>query len=243
MKPTLTQYLIEAFQFEYHDGLNPKFWNGNSLKTKIRHHLLKVAKVYFESLDLAPDYKITDIVMTGSLANYNYTRHSDIDVHVVIDKNADQCDDCGLDLTDALKAKNLVWNNDHEISVLGYPVEVYTQLADEEHHSTGVYSLQDDKWIIQPSRKKGIEKSVNEYAVNVKAKALKEMIDSLKDATNYKKIKELRKKIKSMRQAGLEKGGEFSVENLVFKELRNTNYLDKLQDYYLQAFDKSLSLK
>lgn len=243
MNQSLTEFLIESFNFEYHDSLNPKLWNGTTIKPKIRNHLLKIAKLYFDAMDLAPDYKITDIIMTGSSANFNYTRYSDIDVHVVIDKDADYCKDCGVDLADILKAKNLVWNNDHDITVYGSPVEVYTQLADEEHHSTGVYSLQNDKWITKPVRKKGLEKSVNEYAVNVKAKALKELIDSFKDTTNFAKIKSVRKRIKTMRQSGLERGGEFSVENLVFKELRNSNYLDKLQDYYLEAFDKSLSLK
>lgn len=243
MKQSLTQFLIESFNFEYHDNLNPKLWSGQSVKPKIRQHLLKIAKVYFDSLNLAPDYKITDIVMTGSSANFNYTRQSDIDVHVIIDKNSDYCKVVGLELMDVLKSKTLVWNQEHDITVFGSPVEVYTQLADESHHSTGVYSLQDDKWISHPTRKKGIEKSVNEYAVNVKAKAIKELIDSFKDVNNYTKIKSLRQKLKRMRQAGLERGGEFSVENLVFKELRNAGYLDKLQDYYLDAFDNSLSLK
>jgi hypothetical protein len=243
MKQSLTQFLIEAFNFEYHDNLNPKLWSGDSIKPKIRQHLLKIAKIYFESLNLSPDYKITDVVMTGSSANFNYTRHSDLDIHVMIDKNADHCKVVGLELMDVLKSKTLGWNQEHDIKVFGYSVEVYTQLADEPHHSTGVYSLQNDEWVTRPVRKKGIEKTVNEYAVNVKAKALKELIDSFKDVSDYTKIKEVRKKIKNMRQAGLERGGEFSTENLVFKELRNAGYLDKLQDYYLEAFDKSLSLK
>jgi hypothetical protein len=46
-----------------------------------------------------------------------------------------------------------------------------------------------------------------------------------------------------MRFAGLKKAGEFSVENLVFKELRNRGYLDKVNDYILSTQDENLSLK
>lgn len=243
MKQSLTSFLIESYTFEYHTELNSKLWDGDKLKSKIRRQLLKIAHLYFENLDLAPDYKVTDIVMTGSLANFNYTRYSDIDVHVVIDKTSDECKVCGVELADVLSAKNQIWNDAHDISIYSFPVEVYTQLADEPHHSTGVYSIQNDDWVTKPKRKKGLEREVNTYAINVKAQALKQRIDSFKDSDNCAKIKELRKKIKNMRQSGLEKGGEFSIENLVFKELRNTNYLDKLHDYYIDAFDRSLSLK
>lgn len=243
MKQSLTQFLIESYSFEYHSELNSRLWDNNKLKAKVRRQLLKIAHLYFENLDLDPMYHITDIVMTGSLANYNYTRFSDIDVHVIINKSDSDCGECGFELADILKDKNQIWNDLHDITIFNFPVEVYTQLADEPHHSTGVYSLQNDEWVTEPKRKKGIEREVNEYAINVKSQALKQRIDGFKDSKNCAKIKELRKKIKNMRQAGLERGGEFSIENLVFKDLRNSNYLDKLHDYYLDAFDRSLSLK
>jgi hypothetical protein len=46
-----------------------------------------------------------------------------------------------------------------------------------------------------------------------------------------------------MRRAGLDSGGEFSVENLAFKVLRNMKYLDKLSKAYHQQQDDQLSLK
>ena len=55
------------------------------------------------------------------------------------------------------------------------------------------------------------------------------------------KIKKLTKRINDMRQAGLDKSGEYSTENLVFKLLRATGYINKLRDTVTQLTDKELS--
>jgi hypothetical protein len=52
----------------------------------------------------------------------------------------------------------------------------------------------------------------------------------------------LKNKLKNMRGAAIQKGGEFSMENLAFKELRNRGYLDKMSKYEKSLQDKSLSL-
>src|SRR5258706_8656305 len=57
------------------------------------------------------------------------------------------------------------------------------------------------------------------------------------------KAKAVKDRIKKMRQAGLYKEGEYSPENLAFKILRNSGYLDKLSDLKNDSFDRKLSLK
>ena len=49
-------------------------------------------------------------------------------------------------------------------------------------------------------------------------------------------------KIKRMRKAGLAEGGEFSVENLVFKKLRDNGVIEKLMKIKNDEIDKKLSL-
>ena len=56
-------------------------------------------------------------------------------------------------------------------------------------------------------------------------------------------IKELKDKIRKMRQAGLQMHGLYSVENLAFKTLRNNGYLEKLSAYLLKIQDNNLSLE
>jgi hypothetical protein len=46
-----------------------------------------------------------------------------------------------------------------------------------------------------------------------------------------------------MRQAGLERAGEWSVENLVFKILRNLGLIDEITDKIRELEDQELSLE
>ena len=52
----------------------------------------------------------------------------------------------------------------------------------------------------------------------------------------------LMEKIKRYRKSGLEAGGIYSVENLVFKVLRRNDYLKKLSSIKTLAYDSSMSL-
>ena len=55
-------------------------------------------------------------------------------------------------------------------------------------------------------------------------------------------MERLRKRIKTIRQAGLEASGEFGVENLTFKLLRNAGDIDRLWQAGQKATDQELSL-
>jgi hypothetical protein len=52
----------------------------------------------------------------------------------------------------------------------------------------------------------------------------------------------IKQKIKKMRGDSIAKSGEFAFGNLVFKELRNQGYLDKMDTYQKSNQDKALSL-
>ena len=231
------------YSFVYHDNLNRKIWNSNgTLRTRVRKQLLKIADKYFDFLNVSPDYNIVDIIFTGSLANFNYTKYSDIDLHIVIDKSADYCETCGLELEDIFKTKKDLWGSRHDIRIFGYPVELYAQLEAEHLEALGVYSVKHDKWVKQPRHVDDLVDKVNNYAVNTKANSIIRLINSLDKNTDIDKIKQVKTKIKDMRKSGLQKAGEYSIENLAFKHLRNEGYLDKLGQLDIEAFDKSLSI-
>ena len=63
--------------------LNSTIWEDSSLKDKVRDQLYRIALEFYLSLNIEAPMK--DIIFTGSLANYNYTKHSDIDLHIMID--------------------------------------------------------------------------------------------------------------------------------------------------------------
>jgi hypothetical protein len=215
------------------------------MKPEVRKTLLKIADDYFESLDL-PGVDIEDITMTGSLANYNWSKYSDVDLHIIIDYRDMPME---YDLVgDYLLSKSDAWNDKHDIKVYGFDIEVYVQDNDAEHYSSGVYSVLKDEWDIKPEKKKI---SVKDKAVKDKANKVMDMIDRLYDlmqeTEDYEKVTELadrvKKKIKKMRQCGLEEGGEWSVENMVFKVLRRNGMYGRLSDIKTVAYDKSVTLE
>ena len=236
---------IDLSGFKMQDELNPKIWDKEQkMKPEVKKTLLKITDDYFESLDL-PGVDIEDVTMTGSLANYNWSKYSDVDLHIVIDY-----DDLPMErdlVQDFLKSKSSNWNKEHDVKIYGYDVELYVQDINELHHSTGVYSILNNEWNIEPEKKKisFSDKSVKDKA-NRLMDRVEEIYDEMDDVENeetVKRVDKLTEKIKKMRQSGLESGGEFSVENIVFKVLRRNGMLDRLYDIKTVAYDKSVTLE
>jgi len=227
---------------EIHDELDATFWNNRHLDPQVRAQLLRIATDFYEKLSLPAE--ILDITLTGSEANYNYSAGSDLDLHIVI--NYSDVDDNLKLVKDFLTMAKTNWNRNHEILIKDHEVEIYVQDKSEPHHSTGVYSLLKGKWVIDPVKK---EFQVSEDAIHQKSRSIENLIEMVLDLKLEKKYEEaygeadrLMGKIVRYRQCGLEKGGEFSVENLVFKTLRHNEYLKKLSDLKKETYDKLMSL-
>ena len=120
--------------FEYHKELNPQIWDDKTLKPEIREKLLEIAEAFLEFIEI--EVEVEDVTLTGSLANYNYTKYSDFDLHIITDYKSY---DAETDLVkDYFSAKKTIWNTTRDITIKGYDVEVYIQDVSEPHHSTGV---------------------------------------------------------------------------------------------------------
>lgn len=235
--------------FHLKDELNPKIWksSGNDEKTmnpKVRARLLDIAYEFIEFLKV--DVVVSDIIMTGSLANYNWSTFSDIDLHILVDFN--QFPESQLPLyTELFTLKKTMYNDNHNITIYGYEVELYIQNESEAHFSSGVYSVLHDEWI-NKSKKENVEIDTN--LIKNKASKWMEIIDgALENAQDEplddakKLIQKYKDKIKKYRTCGLEKDGEYSDENLVFKVLRRNGYMQKLFDFENEYTDKKLSIK
>lgn len=226
--------------FHLKDELNPKIWDNFEIDTEVREQLLQIAQDFYESTDLHADVK--DIVLTGSLANYNWSnRYSDYDLHILINfSDIDENIELVKKYTDSVKN---IWNKNHEIKIRGYGVEVYIQNSTEEHISTGIYSLLNDKWVVKPEKMKF---KLDEKLIEEKGKSIMESIDELEEEINeyeyeefHEKIQKVWEKIKNYRKSGLEEGiGELSTGNLVFKLLRRNNYIEKVLKLKREAYDK-----
>lgn len=234
--------------FDLKKGLNPKVWvkdnKSTKLKPEIREKLLEIAYEFIEFLGV--DIIVSDVHMTGSMANYNWSKYSDFDLHVIVD--FEQFPKDQLDLYKELfKLKKTLFNSDHNIKIYGYDVELYLQDSNEPHFSTGVYSVIYNKWLTPP--KKGdfkADKEVLMSKVNQWTEKIDEVIDSAKGKDLEEALKLLgnfKDKLKKYRQSGLEGGGELSYENLVFKYLRRNGYIEKLFNFENEKVDKELSLE
>jgi predicted nucleotidyltransferase len=241
IKEAVEAETIDVSSIQMHDTLSPLLWNENEvLKDDVRKQLLLNVKRFIEFSELV-DFKFIDIILTGSLANYNYSENSDIDIHIIM--NFNQISDNKEFVAEFLKMKKTLWNENLPIQIKGHDVEQYFQSTDEILHSSGTYSIMNNDWLIKP-----IKKIININMDNVKSKASDfiNMIDDLEQNLNKKNWlashESLKNKIKKYRQSGLDKEGEFSTENIVFKILRNTGYLKKLTDIKQQYLIKELSL-
>lgn len=229
---------------DYHSTLSTKIWDDvNTLNKDVLEALQNIADAFIEALDVPAD-SVEDVIITGSLCNYNYTKYSDIDLHVILDysKICDNCEQFSVD--ECLLAKKSLWNLEHDITIYGIEVELYAQDVNKPiTGDAGVYSILNDEWIKRPTKLKNV--TFDEDSIEDKAEYFRKQIDDVVDGKvdNPKVIDALKMKIKNMRKAGLEKSGEFSLENLVFKTLRSSEYIAKLHDYSKEIKSDSLSLE
>lgn len=219
---------------DFKSQLNPNLWQNNNLKREVEYKLLLISKAFIKFINL-PNLKLEDITISGSNASFNYTDHSDIDLHLVVDMNTK----CGQELKELFLAKKSLFNDQHDIIIRGQPVEVYVQDSNQPHISNGVYSVIKDKWLKQPEKITAKPDTTN---IEHKYQDLKSQIDDAINSGDNDTIEKLQAKIKQIRQAGLESSGEFGVENLSFKLLRNDGSLQKLYTAKKSAEDEKLSL-
>ena len=226
----------------YQNELNPIFWSNKEFDASVREKLLQIAQEFYASFKL--EIPIDDIQLTGSLANYNWTPKSDLDVHILIDFSKIN-PDLAL-VKKAMDGQRFIWNLRHNIVIRGFDVELYLQDVREQHVASGLFSLSNNQWIKIPEYN---PPQIDENDVDLKflglANDIKEIEARLLNPdpnVSPRELNEHAEKVKSkimkMRKEGLAERGEFSVENLVFKKLRNEGYIEKLIDLISRSYEQ-----
>lgn len=239
---------IKSFYLK--DSLNDKLWSDLELDKDIKEKLLKISKDFLEMIEL--DVEIKDIALCGSLCNYNWSEYSDYDLHIIIDyKDIDDNIELVEKYCDYAKKQ---WNIQHDIVIEEYEVEIALQnevdlkKAIKSGRMGGVFSLMNNKWIKKPEK---VDFEPDEKVLEKKGKAIMDVVDGIQeevDKDTYPQFKEkidkIWKKIKKLRESGLEsKDGEYSTGNLLFKLLRRNSYLGKIMDLKKYAYDKQFENK
>lgn len=232
---------------EKHDTLNSKlFTKEEILKDKVRDKMLEIVDEFLADLkEQDIKIKVDDILFIGSNASYNYTKNSDIDLHILANAKAADYD---KEIAAALySAYRTLFNKNLDIKLYDIPLEIFVETEDSARVSNGVYSIKKNKWI-----KKPVAEEIPEYDKDALDKLVAEWEDKCKDLIDdikkdklddeKKVVKILEDIYEKLRKKGISKG-EYSLENLTFKELRNKGYLDQLKDYRNELVSKRLSLE
>lgn len=233
-----SQKILDSFSIK--DTLNPKVWETpkqpikSVMIPKVRKGLMKIAEEFIDYL--GDDVFVEDVHLTGSLANFNWSEFSDFDLHVIVDFQ--QYEDQSKLYKELFDLKKQIFNEKHNIKIFGYDVELYAQDVEEPHVSSGVYSIMNDEWINEPEK---IKSKIDREVLKKKVKTWIEKIDNaIEDGNGLDTIKN---KLKEYRKSGLEKDGELSYENLVFKYLRRSGHIEKLFKTSNKETDKELSIE
>lgn len=217
-----------------HKTLNPILWKQGRLKKDVHVALLKIAKAYYKFLSI--DTPIIDIVISGSQSNFNYSKFSDIDLHLIVDYSSVQCD---LAVDELFKTKRDLWREEHNITIHNIPVELYAEDSNSPAVSS-VYSIIKDLWIKKP---KHINRKPNIEKIQRLSLAWMILITTRLATKELDQIIQVKDLLWGYRKAGLDKEGEFGTPNLVFKTLRNSGVTEMLLTVISHLKDKELSLE
>ena len=242
---------IDLSSFKKKDEL-PKIWDeeGN-LNPRVRLKLLDIADDFWNFVNLKW-VKPSGIILTGSICNFNWSKFSDIDLHLIVD--FDEIDEKTDFVRDYLDSKKNEWNNEHsELTMLGFPVELYVQNLNEMPQSSGIYDLEENEWIRKPNSSDIKPIGLDKFSIKDKAAEIMTIIDdmytTLNSTDDLHEIEEigedaryLWKKIKKMRKLSLGKNGESGSGNICYKYLRRSGYLDKLWKLSATIYDKTNSI-
>ena len=249
IKMKYLNYIIDEKHVPYKKKLCSDLWQDDKLNEKIKDKLIKIAKDFFEDVELETDIK--DIHLTGSMANFNYNKSSDIDVHIVIDFK-DVNDDIDL-VKKAIDGQRFIWNLRHNIVIKGHDVELYIQDGETEkpgsRAQSGLYSLLNDEWIKKPvynppdvdTKDVNPKYDARVYDILKYDKLSKQDLTPEEAEEYYESARDLKSKILKSRKEGLTEEGEFSIENLVFKKLRKEGKIKKIIDVITTFYDKMYS--
>jgi len=220
--------------FEQHNELNPLLWQGEELRPEVKMALLKIAKDFVEYVEVP--FEVKDLVLTGSQLGYYYTKHSDQDLHIIVDFDTVNCDREAAELFDT---KRLLYKKQYDISIHGVPVEVYIEDSNFPAVSA-TYSLGKGGWRVKPNSQ---PEKIDSAEIIRMSKIWGTVIGKAIESNDLETGRKVLKMLRNYRKLGLKQTGEYGIENLVYKTLRNSKIIEKLMKMIGDLHDQSLSIK
>lgn len=215
--------------------LNPKIWEDKKLREDVRETIIDIVSEFMDNLIIPVE--ILDVRVVGSNASYNYTEHSDLDVHIISNL---ELVGSPTEIVQALyNSERSNFNRTHNIKIKGIEVELYVEDVNSAVTSNGIYSVIDDVWIKEPQ-------IIKESSVKIDKNELQDLVDSVQsvlDDGDSDDIKDCINMLYLMRKDSIAIDGEYGVGNLLFKEIRNRGLLNALKDKYNEMISDELTLE
>jgi predicted nucleotidyltransferase len=216
-------------------GLSDRVWEGGRLRPEVANALGRIAKRFLKELEL--ELEVEDVILTGSYAGRTWGPGSDLDLHIIVDFDAHDDPEAAQRATKLAKFK---WEEEHDITINGIPVEVYVEgIDDDPPEVTGRWSIPRNEWVLEPPEG---SPSFDESKVVKKVMGFREVIQRARRERSEGSLMSAMKRITKLRKAGLERDGELSSENLAYRVLRRTGELQAAWDEIHDLVDKQLSV-
>jgi len=229
----LSQVIAPAI--ELHSTLNPQLWTREKLRPEVRSTLIKIAREFRKFVDIP--FQVEDIIVTGSNANYTYTKHSDLDLHLIVDLSRVECERQAEELFDT---KRLLFKREHSITIRDIPVEIYVENI-KEPVKGAVYSLSKNRWITPPKQQN--QPDIDFPAIERMTRIWGRLIQRAVIHAHLPTCERLMELLRNYRRMGLNTSdGEFSKGNLVYKSLRNSGSVEALAVMLDRLHDQQLSI-
>ena len=241
----LTEEVEIEEAIEKHEELNPALFNEDAtLKTEVKDKINEIVNEFLKDfIEVEVELKVKDIILTGSNASYNYTKDSDLDIHIIADTSEIENT---LNLHKVIyNAYKSAFNKKFDIELNSVTVEVYVETQDTPLVSNGIYSVMNDAWVKEPTKESipEVDQEAIDKAFKPWEKRYKTLLaDTTEEVEDESDIDRFIDSLYELRAEGLSTDGEYSIENLVFKEMRNKGYLDNLKELRHKVIARRLSL-
>jgi hypothetical protein len=217
---------FDASLVKFNDQLNPYIFENEKIKPEVRKVLIRIFNYFMTLIDT--NVIIDSVVLTGSIVNYNYNKFSDIDLHILINKNDYDNIEEYNQVYELLTTKSKLWNYEHEnLKLYDHNIEIYIQEKNEPHRSTGIYDIISDKWIIKPNKQ---SKDIDKDYIKNKLEYVIDKIEDILKTDDLNKLENFIDNLKKYRKKGLKSEGEYSYENIIYKYIKHLGYMQKLTD-------------
>lgn len=243
---------VDLSSFKKDKSLAPKLWKGDKLDSRARLKLLDIADDFWDFADISW-VKRKGIILTGSICNYNWSKYSDIDLHIIVDFS--EISDRKDFVQEYFDSKKNEWNDEHDdLKIYGFPVEIYVEDVGAKTESGGIYDLNKNKWIKKANPDDIQSISLDKYEIKDKTAALatkienyESKVETIDDDAQLRKLEKKNHKlwtrIKGMRKYGLKRSGETDPYNIVYKCLRRMGYLDRIWAIDSKIYNKLNSVE